>query len=134
MAVVMKMKKSCQYCGRIHELSGVCKLKPSTEHSRANTKERRFRHSFAWRKKRAEILERDNYLCKICLHLGRLVYHDIHVHHIKSLADRFDLRLTDSNLISLCRDHHIMADSGAFTPEFCKSLVNGKIPPLHAGV
>lgn len=60
-----------------------------------------FYTSWAWLKKRDEILERDNYECQSCKEEGKYSKADT-VHHIKELKDYPKLALTDSNLVSLC--------------------------------
>ena len=128
------MRKSCKYCGRTHPAGEVCRLKPAPKYNydRSDAKVRRFRNSFEWRKKRAEIRERDNYLCRVCFSLGRMTHHGISVHHIESLSDRFDLRLRDDNLLSLCEEHHRAADSGKFTRKHLKNMTK-QSTPLHRG-
>ena len=64
-----------------------------------------FYKSRVWRKKRRDILRRDNNECQMCKKAG--TYSDaVVVHHIKHLKDYPGLALTDSNLISLCADCH----------------------------
>lgn len=36
----------------------------------------------------------------------------LEVHHIVPIADAWDDRLNDDNLITLCREHHEMAEQG----------------------
>ena len=64
-----------------------------------------FYNSRTWRKKRLQILERDNFECKMCKELGRVGKGET-VHHIKHLKYRPDLGLTNSNLTTLCYAHH----------------------------
>lgn len=66
---------------------------------------RKFYKSKPWRKKRREILRRDNRECQKCKANGG--YHEAEtVHHVKHLKDRPELALVDSNLISLCFTCH----------------------------
>lgn len=64
-----------------------------------------FYNSRTWRKKRLEILDRDNNECQMCKVLGEVGKGET-VHHIKHLKDYPSLGLTDSNLITLCFNHH----------------------------
>ena len=64
-----------------------------------------FYNSAAWKRKRASILRRDNYLCKNCKRFGR-IKEATEVHHIKHYEDYPDLALTNDNLISLCHSCH----------------------------
>lgn len=66
---------------------------------------KRFYKSREWRRKRWQILRRDNYECQKCKKEGR--YHKAEtVHHIKHLKDCPELALVDSNLVSLCFNCH----------------------------
>ena len=64
-----------------------------------------FYNSRTWRKKRRQILERDNFECQMCKELGRVGKGET-VHHIKHLKYRPDLGLVDENLLTLCYAHH----------------------------
>lgn len=65
----------------------------------------KFYKSGVWRKKRREILKRDNEECQMCKKAGK--YSEaVVVHHVKHLKDYTWLALTDSNLISLCSECH----------------------------
>lgn len=69
-----------------------------------------FYTSRTWRRKRKEILERDNNECQICKANGKVTVgtkeEPLIVHHIKELKDRPDLALTDGNLLTVCNDCH----------------------------
>ncbi len=69
-----------------------------------------FYTSRAWRRKRKEIIDRDNNECRICREEGRVTTETkedpLIVHHIKELKDRPDLCLTDENLLTVCNDCH----------------------------
>ena len=134
------MKKACKYCGKIHERNFVCEKKPKIEYRRYDKKyykkrydhkEDKFRSSYEWQKKRTYILKRDRYLCQACLHnltgtVCRLTTEKLSVHHIVSLRGDFDLRLDDSNLITLCHKHHELAESGKIQAERLAEIV----PPI----
>lgn len=66
---------------------------------------RKFYKSREWRKKRPEILKRDNYECQRCKRMGRYS-RGVVVHHIKHLRDRPDLALDDDNLETQCEACH----------------------------
>jgi 5-methylcytosine-specific restriction protein A len=59
----------------------------------------------AWRRKRREILRRDNHECQRCKARGRYSKATV-VHHIQHLDRRPGLAYTDSNLTSLCDPCH----------------------------
>lgn len=81
---------------------------------------KKFYNSKKWKTKRIEILARDKYECQDCIARlkaakennielkgnDRLIRRAEEVHHIKELEERFDLRLDDDNLISLCVQCH----------------------------
>lgn len=58
-----------------------------------------------WKRKRRQILDRDNRECQKCKASGGYRRATC-VHHIKHLDARPDLALVDSNLISLCDACH----------------------------
>ena len=62
----------------------------------------RFRSSGLWKRKRAEILERDGHKCKICGNEN-----DLQVHHIYSLDLYPELRLENTNLVTVCKRCHM---------------------------
>ena len=62
---------------------------------------KQFRNSIKWKNKRLYILKRDKYKCQECRKYLMNV-EAVHVHHIISVEDNWDLRLTNDNLISLC--------------------------------
>ena len=62
---------------------------------------KRFYKSREWKRKRKEILRRDNYECQRCKREGGFSKATT-VHHIKHLDKHPELALVDSNLESLC--------------------------------
>lgn len=80
-----------------------------------------FYKSTAWKRKRKEILERDNFECQMCKESGGYSRAMV-VHHIKHYKDYPELGLKDDNLISLCGVCH-----NKVHPE--KSFKNKK--PIH---
>ena len=109
------MLRSCKYCGRIHDSKYQCSSRPVRRKIR--TKQNSFRSTEAWKRKSLEIRERYKYLCQICI---RKLYgttqqynnREIEVHHIVPIAEDWDGRLDNDNLISLCGRHHEMAEAG----------------------
>lgn len=69
-----------------------------------------FYTSRAWRRKRTEIIDRDNNECQMCRCNGKVKVgtkeDPLIVHHKEELKCRPDLALTDENLLSVCRDCH----------------------------
>ncbi|MEY2195328.1 HNH endonuclease [Neobacillus sp. BF23-41] len=91
----------------------------------------RFRWTNQWKNKSKQIRKRDKYLCQICLRklyntAAQYNFTNIEVHHIESIAENWDKRLDDGNLISLCAYHHKMADSR----EIPKNILVGIVEQL----
>ena len=135
----MPRLKSCQYCGRIHKSDYDCGKKPirgkhssasnasSTNANASNANTIRtsiesFRSSSEWKNKRADIRVRDNGVCRVCLANKRITQDCLSVHHIVPLVENFELRLDDSNLITLCGKHHELAESGLISREELSDL------------
>lgn len=116
------MLKSCKYCMRIHDSKHICKQRQKAINDRqnrfkANREIDQFRNSKAWKIKREEIKQRDNYLCQICIRelyntLRKYVYDGLSVHHVLSLNDNFEKRLDDNILITTCNYHHEKMERG----------------------
>lgn len=121
------MLRSCKYCGRIHDSKFDCGKKP--KRNIRTTHIDKFRWSDLWKKKREEIKERDTHLCQACIRnlsgtVRTYTYDDIQVHHNIPINENFDLRLENSNLISLCRIHHEMAESGELSRDVIQSIID----------
>ena len=122
------MYKTCQWCGVV-PLDHVCPHKPKVIYKRKDSKLDRFRSSRIWQRKREEIKERDLYLCRACAEnipptIRQYNYEELEVHHIVKLADDYERRLDNDNLITLCVLHHKMADKGLIKPSQLTALVN----------
>ncbi len=114
------MLKSCKYCGRVHDSKYNCGHKPVRKKIR--TTQSSFRSTEAWKRKSLEIRDRDHYLCQVCTRnlygtVNRYNNRQIEVHHIIPLAEDYDRRLDNNNLISLCAMHHEIAESGGIPRE-----------------
>ena len=106
----------------IHDVNYECPSKPKrvrvqNKYSEVNAEIKKFRNGSRWQNKREEIQERDNRLCQICIRelyntIDRFTYEGLSVHHIKGLAQEWDSRLDNYNLITLCSQHHTDADLG----------------------
>lgn len=121
------MKKSCQYCGRLHNEGYICPKKP-VKHKKIDDSVR-FRNTTKWHKKRIQIKERDNYLCQICIRdlydtHYRYNHQDLQVHHAIPLHKDESLSLEPSNLISLCPMHHAMCEQGEITYKEIRRIID----------
>lgn len=65
-------------------------------------------NKYNWAKIRERIIERDGHQCKA---VGCAITHGLSVHHIIKVIERPDLVMSDSNLITLCREHHEQAEA-----------------------
>lgn len=129
------MKKTCVYCGRIHEKGYICEYK-SIKRKSKSTKDK-FRSTVTWQKKRNAIVERDMYMCRVCFEnykQGKISIQQLNasskclqVHHIIPLADDYSLRIDDHNLITLCPVHHELAERGEIAADHLNELAD--IPP-----
>ena len=115
------IKKVCSYCGRIHDKGYICSHKPQY-----NGKFDKFRNSGAWQRKREQIYERDLYCCKVCAltFFDKTPDFNIECHHIIPLAEDYNKRLDDDNLITLCHAHHEQAERGALSRDYLRSLLS----------
>lgn len=86
-------------------------------------KERKFYKTTAWKKKRWEILARDNHECQVCKTEGRFAPANT-VHHIKHVEDRPDLALVDDNLVSVCAACHNREHPERFIQNFAEPRKN----------
>ena len=126
------MLKACQYCGRIHAKDYDCGKKPKKEYKRFRknadpSQADRFRWSSIWKRKAERIKQRDMFLCRACLAElegteRKYNSNDLSVHHIDPLEQAYELRLVDSNLITLCSMHHKRAEDGDINKETLKRL------------
>ena len=123
------MKKSCKYCGFIHEVGFECSKKTKRNYKMKTNEVDTFRSTYIWQRKREEIKQRDLFLCRVCRDKnlnGKIEYNyeDLSVHHIVPLKTDYSLRLDNDNLITLCDRHHKDAESGVIKAEYLKSLIN----------
>lgn len=129
------MLVSCRYCGGLHRRGEVCPKKPARDYTQRGerTEAQRTRSSSAWTRKAVRIKERDRYLCLACLARGIYTWRDLETHHIVPIAADETLAFDDSNLITLCRDCHKLADAGQIDRAALRALVQrstaGWYPP-----
>lgn len=96
--------KVCNRCGDLHEGTGATCASCYRPRRRHYTREQRDTHKLyctaAWRKVRAEALDRDGHLCQHCN-----AAHDLVVHHLVEVSTGID-PLDLDNLQTLCRRCH----------------------------
>ena len=124
------MYRSCKYCGRIHPIGEQCPARPRRE-IKERTEIARFRSTWAWTQKAIRIKERDHHLCRMCLAAGKLSKDNLEVHHIVPVAENWDSKLDDDNLITLCDSCHEAAEQGGIPRKLlCKLAAEGiEYPP-----
>lgn len=120
------MKKSCPYCGRIHEKNFNCGKRPQKKKLRY--KKDSFRSTAVWQHKREEIKQRDNYMCQICFRqlyqtIERFNAEDISVHHNIPLEEDYEKRLDNDNLITLCSYHHELAENQTIPRSLIRKII-----------
>ena len=132
------MLKTCSTCGRVHDFNAVCPKRIEYERRRSAQYDRRqyvrdskadkFRSTQAWQRKRNEVRERDLNVCRYCfLVRHRIVTDGLSVHHIVPIEQAYRKRLSDGNLITLCRECHEQAESGAVAPSTLTALLRQPI-------
>lgn len=137
---MLPMKKACPYCGKIHDKKDVCIKRPIRRRSmNSPNREDIFRWSYDWKMKREYIMIRDRYLCAACYNnlegtVARLNNAELSVHHIQPLKTNWELRLCDGNLITLCRKHHEMAESGVICADLLLNLIKNHPPEGKATI
>ena len=119
------MLKACSRCGKVHP-HGQCPIPKPDFYKRKDTFERRFRSSSAWQRKRQEIVERDCFLCRLCLHNGILKQGDLHVHHIIKVSANRDLKLVSDNLVSLCPQCHELVEDDPNYVDLLRTLARSQ--------
>lgn len=117
------MQKACPYCKGVHPIGYVCPKKPQQKKNNDITA---FRNTKQWQRKREHIRRRDGYMCRLCAigYGGKPIKYDpkVSVHHIEPLAEAWEKRLDDDNLICLCSYHHGQAENGGIDKDLLKKL------------
>ena len=129
---VVRMLKSCKYCGRVHDEKKICAGKKEAQSRRWNNRRRTkalaFRRTNEWTLKSRSVRERDGYMCLCCRAqmpgtTRRFETRDISVHHIIPVEEDYDKRLDDTNLISVCALHHEMCKRGDISRQQQQDLI-----------
>lgn len=99
------MRKICSGCGKIIDFNKDCSCRPKRVLKKeTNTEDDKFLRSTAWYNKRRKIIQRDNGYCQRCFYkYGILETERLQVHHIKSRLHYPELKMEDSNLITVCQ-------------------------------
>ena len=118
---------TCSRCG-IVKRGHICPYKTYRKKEK-NTEADKFRKSKAWTNKSIEIRQRDRYLCRVCeanLYntINQFNYNKLEVHHITPVAEEYNKRLNNDNLITLCNYHHKLAEAGEIPREELQNLIS----------
>ena len=101
-------------CGKQHPIGTECpnKYKYKKDHSsEENVKVNKFYASKLWKNKREEIKALDKGLCQRCLlKFGIITMERLEIHHIEPLSVKWEKRLQNDNLITLCLQCHRFVD------------------------
>ena len=116
------MWKACSKCGKLHSYNYKCTVNRPVR----DDEESKLRNKSKWHKKSEEIRQASNYLCEICKLEGIYNYKRIEVHHIDKVKDRPDRLLDNYNLISLCNEHHRLADEGKIDKDYLFKLAEAR--------
>ena len=119
---------TCKYCGIVPR-GHSCPYKTYKKKT-YDTEADRFRKSKRWTNKSIEVRQRDRYLCRVCeanlyYTVQQFNFKELDVHHITPIAEDYDKRLDNDNLITLCRYHHKMAEDGKIPREVLYKLISG---------
>lgn len=132
------MLKTCKYCGRIHDIRHICQQKAtriSANNYRHGTAADKFRRSLAWTEMSRRIRARDFFMCLCCADgipkddgtFNTIETDNISVHHIIPIEENYELRLDETNLISVCSSHHEACESQQISRDRQHELVNRSI-------
>lgn len=108
--------KTCTYCRKIHGNEINCTAKRGYYREKYSRYEKdedytSFIKSKEWTAKSQEIKLLDSHCCLVCKSLGLFSPVYLEVHHIVKYRNDTSLRLDNNNLITLCVNHHKMADT-----------------------
>lgn len=101
------MQQACVVCGARSDQNRCSRHRRGQADRRAQGLTGQRGSTRAWRSLREQVLERDAYRCtQLVLGLGRCPHtEDLHVDHV--IAKEDGGRDVESNLRTLCRDHHV---------------------------
>ena len=118
------MRKSCKWCQRTHAIGEECPLKPKRKTKpKLRTQQNTIRSSEYYKSVRKNVLERDHHLCRVCFFRKELHADALEVHHITPIEEAPERAYEESNLITLCREHHELAEAGVIPREKLYSII-----------
>ncbi|MDB8794283.1 HNH endonuclease signature motif containing protein [Romboutsia sp. 1001216sp1] len=104
----------CKHCMKIHDREYECgsKKKHRRMKQQARRNDNRYKvyndcyNTSRWKKVREQVLKDANYMCEVCMELGKINYTDIQVHHVEKVKNNVERMYDIDNLIVVCREHH----------------------------
>lgn len=125
----MAKLKTCTYCRKIHGKEINCKAKRGYYREKNSRYEKdkdylNFIKSKQWHNKSQEIKLLDSHCCLVCESLNLISPVYLEVHHIVKFRNDSSLGLDNNNLITLCVNHHKMADSNKIQASELYRLIN----------
>lgn len=119
------MFKSCKYCGRIHKMNEECPQKPKRKSApKIASQQNSIRGSALYQSIRNDVVERDHHICRVCfLQHFKVNSYRLEVHHITPIEEDPSRAYDENNLITLCREHHELAEAGLIAREKLYQLV-----------
>ena len=110
------MLRACSYCGFVHDEHYVCDNKRKALKKR-QTRQRKVRSASRWTTVRNRVLHRDKAMCQCCLaeEIGTKRKYNgdfLEVHHITPIEEDESRSYDEDNLLTVCRYHHELCESG----------------------
>lgn len=100
-------------CGEKHPIGEPCSNKWKYKRNNAseqNKKVNQFYSSKKWKDKREEIKQRDIFCQRCKCKFNLLTYENLEVHHIEKITLSWEKRLSNDNLICLCKQCHAICE------------------------
>lgn len=123
------LAKVCPSCGRVHATGDRCPVRDEMRKLYDKNSDREIRkwRNGPWKKIRAYVAARDGG-CLVCMDEGCAPKDDrVEVHHIIPIAINFALADDETNLITLCRWDHELAEKGELKRDYLRDLTAASI-------
>ena len=73
---------------------------------------------------REQALERDCYLCRLCLEAGYINNNNLECHHIVKIEENESLAYELDNIITLCQQHHMEVENDSTKRDYLRELAS----------
>lgn len=98
-----KIELGAKYCDSCYK--NKIKVNKEFQHKKLKEADEKLKTS-QWKATREQVIQRDNYCCRLCLINNYVETRGLQVHHIHKRVDRPDLTFNESNLVTVCRVCH----------------------------